>query len=63
MYYCVVINPSIKLGNGVRHIIKIGTNNVDDVKQLYYNDYNEIAGDQFFFFETLREAQDFANNQ
>lgn len=63
MHYCVVINPSIELGDGIRHIIRTETDNEDDIKRMYYNDYNEIAGDKFVFFKTLKEAQEFANNQ
>lgn len=63
MYYCVVINPSIELGDGIRRIIRTETDNEDDIKRMYYNDYNEIAGDKFVFFKTLKEAQEFANNQ
>ena len=58
--FCVVTNSQYKV---VRHIMQVTDNAPDDLqllKQEYYEIYAVLDGDEFHFFTGLQKAQNFA---
>ena len=59
--FCVIANPSLELGGGIRHIMRVSDNETkDDIRSRYYEDYRKLDGDEFYLCDDLAQAQHFA---
>lgn len=59
--YCVIASPSLELGGGIRHIMKVLANEtIKDIKARYYKDYYKLKDDEFYICDNLQAAQQFA---
>ena len=59
--YCVITSPSLGLGGGIRHIMKVFANEtIEDIKARYYEDFYKFRDDEFHICDDLQAAQQFA---